>query len=32
MTRRMIDGKTMPSDEPTLGNTSLKSYIASILG
>ena len=32
MTRRMIDGKTMPLDEPTLGNTSLKSYIASILG
>lgn len=32
MTRRMIDGKTMPADEPILGNTSLKSYIAAILG
>ncbi len=32
MTHRMMDGKTMPSDEPTLGKTSLKSYLASILG
>lgn len=32
MTRRMIDGETMPSDEPTFGKTSLKSYIATILG
>tara|TARA_R110002072_G_C7940178_1_gene532428 strand:- start:742 stop:1596 length:855 start_codon:yes stop_codon:yes gene_type:complete len=32
MTRRVIDGMTMPSDEPTLGDTSLKNYITSILG
>ncbi len=31
MTRRMIDGKTMPANKPILGNTSLKSYIADIL-
>ncbi|MDD7970857.1 NAD(P)H-binding protein [Roseinatronobacter alkalisoli] len=31
MTRRLIDGKTMPLDEPTFGSTSLKSYIASVL-
>ena len=31
MTRRMIDGKTMPADEPTLGDTSLKDYITAIL-
>ena len=32
MTRRMIDGKTMPADEPILGTTSLRSYIAAIFG
>ena len=32
MTRRIIDGKTMPFDEPTLSDTSLKNYITSILG
>ncbi|MEE4011738.1 NmrA family NAD(P)-binding protein [Roseibium sp. FZY0029] len=32
MTRRLIDGKTMPAHEPILGTTSLKSYIAAILG
>lgn len=31
MTRRVIDGETMPADEPILGNTSLKSYIAAIM-
>lgn len=31
MTRRMIDGKTMPADESTLGDTSLKDYITAIL-
>ena len=32
MTRRMIDGKTMPAVKPILGTTCLKSYIAAILG
>ncbi len=31
MTRRVIDGETMPADEAILGNTSLRSYIAAIL-
>ncbi len=32
MTRRMIDGKTMPTDEPVRGEVSLQDYLASVFG
>lgn len=32
MTRRMIDGETIPKGGPTLGNVSLKDYLASVFG
>ncbi|SEO92930.1 Uncharacterized conserved protein YbjT, contains NAD(P)-binding and DUF2867 domains [Salinihabitans flavidus] len=32
MTYRLIDGKTMPADEPTRGDVTLEDYLASLLG